>query len=295
MGIESSTNTSQSQIKGAKIIAELEDRWLLSRLQKCIADTTISMEKLRVREAAHNILYSLDQDLQWFEKRAKAKNRESSSVQCTLFTFLNTRIKMLAPFAPFLSEEVWEKIDNSSSSIIFAGWPTVNEGMIDIIAEESEQLIMNLIFDLQKIVKVTRINPKKIIFYTAARWKLKVYNKILSIVFLESKSNFGDIMKQLIKDPETTKAKNDPNVVRKMIDDILSDPIETRNRRLRLENFDEKLPIEDAGDLLSLESGTEHAEILAYSEDENDQSKQDPKSKAKFARPFKPAIYLIGQ
>jgi leucyl-tRNA synthetase len=295
MGIESSTNSSQSQIKGAKINEELVDRWLLSRLQRTIADTTTSMDKLRVREAAHNIIYSLDHDLQWYEKRVKAKNRESSSVQYTLSMFLNTRIRMLAPFAPFISEEVWEKIDNSSTSIIFAGWPSADEDKIDIVAEESEQLIMNLIFDLQKIVKVTRINPKKIIFYTAVRWKLKVYNKILSSVFLESNPNFGDIMKQLIKDPETTRAKNDSNMVRKMIEDILSDPIETRNRRLRLENFDERLPIEDARNLLSLESGNEHAEILVYSEDDTDQSEYDPKHKAKFARPFKPAIYLIDQ
>ena len=295
MGIESSTYSSQSQIKGAKINEELVDRWLLSRLQRTVADTTMSMDKLRVREAAHNIIYSLDHDLQWYEKRVKAKKRENSSVQYTLSSFLNTRIRILAPFAPFISEEVWEKIDNSSTSIIFAGWPSADEDKIDIVAEESEQLIMNLIFDLQKIVKVTRINPKKIIFYTAARWKLKVYNKILSSVFLKSNPNFGDIMKQLIKDPETTKAKNDSNMVRKMIEDILSDPIETRNRRLRFENFDEKLPIEDARNLLSLESGNEYAEILVYLEDDNDQSEYDPKQKAKFARPFKPAIYLIDQ
>ena len=295
MGIESSTYSSQSQIKGAKINEELVDRWLLSRLQRTVADTTMSMDKLRVREAAHNIIYSLDHDLQWYEKRVKAKKRENSSVQYTLSSFLNTRIRILAPFAPFISEEVWEKIDNSSTSIIFAGWPSADEDKIDIVAEESEQLIMNLIFDLQKIVKVTRINPKKIIFYTAARWKLKVYNKILSSVFLKSNPNFGDIMKQLIKDPETTKAKNDSNMVRKMIEDILSDPIETRNRRLRFENFDEKLPIEDARNLLSLESGNEYAEILVYLEDDTDQSEYDPKQKAKFARPFKPAIYLIDQ
>ena len=293
MGIESSTNSSQSQTKRAKINEELVDRWLLSRLQRTIADTTMSMDKLRVREAAHNIIYSLDHDLQWYEKRVRAKNRESSSAQSTLSTFLNTRIRMLAPFAPFISDEVWEKIDNSSTSIIFAGWPSADEDKMDIVAEESEQLIMNLIFDLQKIVRVTRINPKKIIFYTTAHWKLKVYNKILSSVFLKSNPNFGDIMKQLIKDPETTKAKNDSNMVRKMIEDILSDPIETRNRRLRLEDFDERLPIEDARNLLSLESGNEHAEILVYSEDNTDQSGYDPKHKAKFARPFKPAIYLI--
>jgi len=293
MGIESITNSSGSQIKKAKIYEELEDRWLLSRLQSTIADTTISMDKLRVREAAHNIIYSLDHDLQWYEKRAKAKNRDRFSVQNTLLRFLNTRIKMLAPFAPFISEELWEKIDNSSASISFTTWPTVEETKKDTLAEESEQLIMNLIFDLHKIVKVTGINPKKIIFYTAAHWKLKIYYKILSIIFLESNTNFGDIMKQLIKNPETTNAKNNSNMVKKMIEDILSDPIETRKRRVHLENFEERLPIEDARNLLALESGRNDAEILVYSED--DTTKYDPKSKAKFARPFKPAIHLVNQ
>ena len=78
-----------------------------------------------------------------------------------------------------------------------------------------------------------------------------------------------------------------------MIEDILSDPIETRKRRVHLENFEERLPIEDARNLLALESGRDDAEILVYSED--DTTKYDPKSKAKFARPFKPAIHLVNQ
>jgi leucyl-tRNA synthetase len=186
---------------------------------------------------------------------------------------------------------LWERIDNSSASITFTSWPTVEENKKDIVAEESEQLIMNLIFDLHKIVKVTGINPKKIIFYTGAHWKLKIYYKILSIIFLESNTNFGDIMKQLIKDPETTNAKNNSNMVKKMIEDILSDPIETRKRRVHLENFEERFPIEDARNLLALESGSKGAEILVYSEE--DTTKYDPKAKAKFARPFKPAIHLV--
>ena len=102
----------EENTKAGKVImmtTELEDRWFVSRLQYTIADTTISMEKLRVREALHSILYSLDQDLQWYRKRVKTKGREDS-VSSILSLFLETRIKMLAPFAPFISEEIWEKI-----------------------------------------------------------------------------------------------------------------------------------------------------------------------------------------
>src|ERR687886_232770 len=116
-------------------ITELEDRWLISRLQYAIEYVTISMDKLRVREALHIILYSLDRDLQWYQKRIRTKGRENS-IFTVLSIFLKTRIMMLAPFAPFISEEIWEIIGRDSSStknsisptsasksVIFAGWP----------------------------------------------------------------------------------------------------------------------------------------------------------------------------
>lgn len=268
----------------------IEDRWLLSRLQNHITDITVSMDKLRVRKALHDILYLLDQDLQWYRKRITAKNRDDSLIALTLATFLDNRIRMLAPFAPFISEEVWEIIGGKNDSIIFAGWPIVDEDKKDPIAEESEQLIINLISDLQNILRVTKISPTKIIIYTSAQWKQEIYQKILEYILLENKTNFGDIMKQLVKDPETAKAKNNPKLIRNMIEDILSDPIEARNRRLKLTVFDEIFPLNDAKKLLSIESGNSQAEIIVHSED--DIQKYDPREKSKYSRPFKPAIYI---
>jgi leucyl-tRNA synthetase len=268
----------------------IEDRWLLSRLQNHITDITVSMDKLRVRKALHNILYLLDQDLQWYRKRITAKNRDDSLIALTLATFLDNRIRMLAPFAPFISEEVWEIIGGKNDSIIFAGWPIVDEDKKDPMAEESEQLIINLISDLQNILRVTKISPTKIIIYTSAQWKQEIYQKILEYILLENKTNFGDIMKQLVKDPETAKAKNNPKLIRNMIEDILSDPIEARNRRLTLTVFDEIFSLNDAKKLLSIESGNSQAEIIVHSED--DIQKYDPREKSKYSRPFKPAIYI---
>ncbi|MFL6320775.1 MAG: leucine--tRNA ligase [Nitrososphaeraceae archaeon] len=290
-------------------ITELEDRWIISRLQYAIEDITTSMDKLRVREALHIILYSLDRDLQWYQKRIRTKGRENS-VFDILCVFLEKRIRMLAPFAPFISEEIWEKIgwdsnkndilQPSSKSIILAGWPQVDYDKKDPVAEESEHVIMNLTFDIQKIVRVTKLTPTKIVVYTSSRWKRQIYQKILASILLENKTNFSDLMKELVTNPETAaKSKSNPNLIRKMVEDILSDSIETRNRRLKLgDDFDEILPLTDAKRLLSLESGNPQARIIIYREevtegdDYNLSKKYDPKSKAKFARPFKPAIYI---
>jgi leucyl-tRNA synthetase len=264
--------------------AELEDRWLASRLQRAIAETAASMDRLRVREAIHNILYSLEQDLQWYLKRTTAKNRDNISTP--LAKFLDVQVRMLAPFAPFTAEEVWERMGNRQS-ITAAGWPAIEEEKIDLVAEESEFLISSLLADLQNIVKVTKITPSKIAIYTSARWKGQVYKAILANI-LDGKANFGEIMKQLIANPETANAKTDPKMVQKMVEDILSTPLEARTRRLKLAGFAEVVAIQDASLLLSAEMN--EAQIAVHSEE--DQAKYDPKSKSKSARPFKPAVYM---
>jgi leucyl-tRNA synthetase len=264
--------------------AELEDRWLASRLQRVIVETAGSMDRLRVREAIHNILYTLEQDLQWYLKRTAAKGREN--IAGMLGEFLDVQVRMLAPFAPFTAEEVWERIGNKQS-ITAAGWPAIKEDRINLVAEESEFLISSLLADLQNIVKVTKMTPSKIAIYTSAGWKAQVYRAILANV-LAGKTNFGEIMKQLIANPETAKAKTDPKMVQKMIEDILSTPLEARNRRLQLAGFDEIAAIQDAASLLSAE--VNKAQIAVYSEE--DSAKYDPKSKSKSARPFKPAVFM---
>jgi leucyl-tRNA synthetase len=261
-----------------------EDKWLVSRLQRTIAETSASMDRLRIREAIYHTLYSLDRDLQWYLKRAAARKRENMTGM--LAEFLNIQLRMLAPFAPFTAEEVWERMGNRQS-ITAARWPVAEEAKIDIVAEESEFLISSLLADVQNIVKVTKITPTKIVFYASAVWKAQVYKAILANI-LEGRITFGQIMKQLITNPETAKAKTDPKMVQKMMEDILSSPLEARNRRLKLIGFDEVATIQDGQSLLSDEINK--AQIVVYSED--DPTKYDPKSRAKSARPFKPAIYI---
>ncbi len=263
---------------------QLEDRWLVSRLQRTIAETSASMDRLRIREAIYYILYSLDRDLQWYLKRAAARKREN--ITGMLAEFLNLQVRMLAPFAPFTAEEIWELLDENQP-LTEAGWPLPQGQKIDAGAEESEFLISNLLEDIQNIVKVTKLTPTKIVVYASAAWKARVYKAILTNI-LEGRINFGEIMKQLIANPETEKAKGDPKMVQKMMEDILSAPLEARNRRLELKEFNEVTAIKDAQALLSNEIS--NAEIVVYSED--DPAKYDPKLRAKSARPFKPAIFI---
>jgi leucyl-tRNA synthetase len=148
-----------------------------------------------------------------------------------------------------------------------------------------------MIFDIQKITKVTKIVPKRILIYTASTIKSKLYRKLLDRIQSQATSNFGEIMKELVNDNEVKDlVKRNPDLVKKMIDDILSESVEVRERRMKIDSFDEEIPLQDGISLLVNEIENDHLEVNIYSEDNND--KYDPKQKSKFARPYKPAIYI---
>ncbi len=267
---------------------DLEDVWISSRLQKIIMDTTSAIEKFRIREALHNILYLMDNDLEWYEKRKLAKNK--SIFNSYLKEFIETRIKLLSPFAPYFCEEVWEIMGNDSY-ISLAQWPEINQSKIILKSEDNERLIQSIIFDIQKITKVTKMVPKKILIYTASSIKCTLYRKILDRIQRQATPNFGQIMKEFVNDNEVKDlVKRNPDLVKKTIDDILSESVDVRERRMKIDSFDEKIPLEDGKSLLVSEVGTNQLELYIYSEDDND--KYDPKQKSKFARPYKPAIYI---
>lgn len=267
---------------------DLEDVWISSRLQKIIMDTTSAIEKFRIREALHNILYLMDNDLEWYEKRKLAKNK--SIFNSYLKEFIETRIKLLSPFAPYFCEEVWEIMGNDSY-ISLAQWPEINQSKIILKSEDNERLIQSIIFDIQKITKVTKMVPKKILIYTASSIKCTLYRKILDRIQRQATPNFGQIMKEFVNDNEVKDlVKRNPDLVKKTIDDILSESVDVRERRMKIDSFDEKIPLEDGKSLLVSEVGNNQLELYIYSEDDND--KYDPKQKSKFARPYKPAIYI---
>ena len=57
-----------------------EDKWILSKTQSKIAEVTEAVEKMRLREALHDILFTFESDLSWYQKRIQAKK------SCLLYT-----------------------------------------------------------------------------------------------------------------------------------------------------------------------------------------------------------------
>ncbi|HJM14423.1 MAG TPA: leucine--tRNA ligase [Candidatus Nitrosopelagicus sp.] len=261
-----------------------EDIWIQSRLSKLISEVTDSMEKMRLRESLHHILYGFDSDLQWYMKRANAKNRDD--ISGILNKVLKTRITMLSPFAPHIAEEMWEKLGNSEM-VSKSLWPKEEDKQTDDRAIQSESLLSSVMNDISNIIKVTKIKPKKITIYTADNWKSKAYHKILSGIN-SGETNVGIFIKELISQKETENVKKDPDFVKKTLKDILSEPTDLRKTKMNAGEINESEII--SNELSSLIETDYKIKLQVFSE--NDSEKYDPKNKARIARPYKPAILI---
>lgn len=260
-----------------------EDRWIQGKLQQLIARTTLSVEKMRLREALHHVLYEFDTDLQWYLKRVEAKKR--SDHPGILHELFSARVALLSPFAPYASEEMWHRLGNQGLASM-SPWPLPDEARIDLIAIQSEALLRATLDDIKNIIKVTKISPKKITIYTAAPWKTRAYQKILAQI-TKGDVNIGAIIKSLIADKETEEIKKDPDFVKKTVNDILSESQDDRDSKNKAGLADEVKVLPELESLVRAEYGIG---LQVFSE--ADQAKYDPKNKARTARPFKPAILI---
>ena len=260
-----------------------EDIWILNRLSNLISDVTVSMDKMRLREALHHILYGFDSELQWYLKRTTAKKR--NDISGLMHKILSTRVSMLSPFAPHITEEMWEQLGNTET-VSKSTWP-IPETQENNAAVQTESLLSSTMNDIANIIKVTKISPQKIVIYTADAWKSKAYHQILKNVN-SGQTNIGTIIKELIAGKETEQVKKDPDFVKKTLKDILSEPTELRDAKMSAGEIDEKASI--SLELTSLIENEYGIKLQVFSE--SDSNKYDPKNKARMARPFKPAILI---
>jgi leucyl-tRNA synthetase len=256
------------------------ERWLFSKLQRRIETVTMNFDELKTRTALEVALFEVWNDLRWYIQR----NRKTSGK--TLANAVKTWLKLLAPFAPFACEELWNQ-SGETGFISVAEWPHVDSRLVDVAAEEQENFVVDLIGDTLNILKATKIAPKRVCVYTAALWKWQVYLKILSkAVVGEVKMN--EIMKELSADATLKPMMREvAGLVPRLIKALMKLSVERKANILKIGALNEKQIVEDA---LGFLCERFKAEVSVYWE--NDAKRHDPKGRAGMAIPGQPAIFI---
>lgn len=108
------------------------DKWIISRLESCIREVTLNMGKFELGIAAGALYDFLWSDFcDWYIELCKSslygedpsKKQAALSVLCFI---LDNALRLLHPFVPFITEEIWQNIPGTSGSIMVAEFPRYN-------------------------------------------------------------------------------------------------------------------------------------------------------------------------
>ncbi|SHL55946.1 leucine--tRNA ligase [Haladaptatus paucihalophilus] len=252
------------------------DRWLLSKLQGTVREVTDAMDRFETRTASQDAFYGFEEHLKWYRKRT---DTDRSGARWTLRTVLNARLRLLAPFIPFMATELHERL--TGNPIAEAEWPDVDSDFESTVTEIEESLVEGLTDDVRDIVNVTDTDPETIRVYVAADWKRHVLAAVV-----DTGPNVGAVMGEVMQDEELREKGDEVNqLVQKLVEDVRERPDE---QVAVLADLNEVEVYEDARDFFEREF---EADVEVYREGAD---VPDPEDKARHAAPLRPAIHLEG-
>lgn len=254
------------------------DKWLLSTLQKRIKQVTEYMENFKLRNATVTAVYEVWNDLKWYLRRTEIPNKS------VLKEFIETWIKLIAPFTPFIAEELWEHLGNKGY-VSLAQWPEPNNKLIDETSELIEEQVKIIMQDINTILTQYTAKISKIYVYLPSEWKYQIASIIGKQ--LSTGSDPRSLIKDLMKEP-TYKAMSKTLVsfINKFIE-MYWTLSELHKKMIDKSKVIDKEALESMKKLIK---GEFNADLIIDSED--NPNIYDPTKKSARALPFKPAIYV---
>jgi valyl-tRNA synthetase len=132
----------------------LPNRWILSRLAHAVGESTRGIEEFRLDDGSRALYHFVwDELCDWFLEATKpvfssGSEAEKAETRAVLAHALETALRALHPYVPFVTEELWQKLPRPTTrpiSIALAPYPTAEDGRIDESAERDMAILMSAI------------------------------------------------------------------------------------------------------------------------------------------------------
>ncbi|RJX31889.1 MAG: valine--tRNA ligase [Desulfarculus sp.] len=159
-------NLEEAIPEGAAAEPLLEERWVLSRLRRVAAEVARAIEEYRFNDAANAVYQFVWHEFcDWYLELSKgplydrgdpARQAASRRVLGEAFSRV---LRLLHPFMPFISEELWQRLPGTQGSIMTAPWPSGDASEDDPAAEADLELVMAVISAVRNIRGEMGISP----------------------------------------------------------------------------------------------------------------------------------------
>ena len=151
--------------------ASTYDRWILSKYQRCADETRTALEEFRLSDAATGIYRFIWGDLcDWaieLSKPALYGERtpaEKAGAQAALLQALEGALRLLHPFMPFVTEEIWQRLPRKAGgpdSIMIAAFPPHDPRLLDPVAEAEMELVARAIDGARSVRGEVNLPPNQ--------------------------------------------------------------------------------------------------------------------------------------
>ena len=146
----------------------LPDRWIRHQLNKTTSEVVKALDEYRFNDAAAYIYQFIWHEFcDWYLELikptlyGKADLEKKRSAQQTLFVVLKNSLKLLHPFMPFVTEEMWQTLVNDGSSIMVSSYPVEEQAVCDPEAEKQMRILMDIVTSVRNIRGEMNIAPSK--------------------------------------------------------------------------------------------------------------------------------------
>ena len=252
------------------------DRWIVSRLNHAIRDCTRSLEEYRFDQASSTLYQFLWHEYcDWYIELIKPTfqqpdSEEAQSTRHTLFETFEMIQRLLHPFMPFLSEEIWQAFPHSGKSIVLQPFPTEKEDWYSPGAEkafETLEQFVNTSRTSRALLNCTPIQPMCFLGTTTSQNERTTLNQLHpyiehltrgSVTFTESDTWSTQNVLRLVAGTTTVGTEVAQDIdLKRVLDRIRKQAQEKHKEATRLQSR------------LSSQNFTEKAEASVIKESEN--------------------------
>ncbi len=146
---------------------QLEDKWILSRYNDTVKAVTENIDKFELGVALSNLYdFIWDTFCDWYIELVKPRlfdkeNATGKTAQYVLTYVLSNTMKLLHPFMPFITEEIWQHLPHEGESIMISRYPEYDEKLNFKTEESAMQLIMDAITAIRNRRAEMNVPPSK--------------------------------------------------------------------------------------------------------------------------------------
>jgi len=169
--ISRSPECSEGEAKQTQVAHKTEDRWICSRLNQLISNVSRLMEDFQFGEVEQQIYdFTWSEFCDWYVEIAKIRlrNQSTPSPLPFLVNTLETSLRLLHPFMPFITEELWQSLkqrlpnnDQMPASIMIAPYPIADNKSIDPEAEQAMDAVIEIVRSIRNARSQYRVAPSK--------------------------------------------------------------------------------------------------------------------------------------